>query len=147
GLYNGGDRPAGVLVFDVATGKPRGPLISRAGTTHPSGYALVRERYCSVAADGKTVLSFLDSEWPLRPGGQRWDVATGKPVGELIPGDRGRLGGGLLLIRDTDGSTLRLHDAATGTLRQGGLLTHRAPVVAHALSKSGRYAVSATADR
>src|SRR5262249_35382514 len=67
----------------------------------------------------------------------------------MVPGDLAQLSGDgrLLLIKDFDGTTLRLHDAASGAPRKGALLAHRAEVKACALSRDGRLAVSATADR
>jgi WD40 repeat protein/predicted Zn-dependent protease len=146
-LYNRQRDPAGVRLFDVATGRP-GPFLARPSGVHPTGLALVTEGVSAFSPDGKTVLTEHHGDARSQQGLQRWDAVTGRALGAAIPSWRCCLSadGHVLATVDADGSSLRLYDAPTGALRPNGQLLHRGTVVAQALSADGRYLVSASAE-
>jgi WD40 repeat protein len=123
----------GVRLWNLATGKPHSPRCSFGGST----------RAILLAPDGKTILA-AKSDHTL----QRYDVATGKPVGSpvLLPGEGLAFSpDGRLVLTESQDQKVQLCETATGK-PVGAVLHHPTRIVA---GSSYRYtaAVFDTANR
>jgi len=132
-LAGGSDRT--IRIWDATTGRALRAVEGHAGAV----LAL------AVSADGSTLLSGSQDQTV-----RHWEIATGRCLGAFA-GHRGPVNGvafgpeGSAISAGEDG-TLRQVDLATGRVERT-LLGHMGPVTALAATATGRFAISAGADR
>jgi WD40 repeat protein/tetratricopeptide (TPR) repeat protein len=156
GCWNTNERPGGIQLWDVDSGRPLLPFLPHGVPVRKGAGAVNAEALHAFSPDGRVLLSHGGAETAASPGGIRtyqvnaWEVATGRPffaplraITEARPCPDGRT----LLTGDWDGRTLHLRDAATGEVRPHGVLHLPAPKTALAFSPDGRTLAAAYANR
>jgi WD40 repeat protein len=139
GVLQTGDqsrKPGKVQVWETATGKPVGQVITLGSTPNAVVFSPDSKQLLTCCSDGVA---------------QRWDAATGLPLGEPLPHGRGveagawSPDGGTVLTAPWEIMSVRLWDTATGQARIC-TLPHAARVAAAAFSPDGKAVLTGGAD-